>query len=123
MEGGTSDRHPAIALLEDEYGGAIERATLVRKLIETQHLKQSTAAMQVQRLISKGSLVADGRMVQLPEITKSQNHIITGGGGDVIDVIECDKGETEETSAPPSDALFDIAPQQSMEAWDDECPF
>ncbi len=90
MEGGTSERHPAIALLEDEYGGAIERTTLIRKLTETQHLKQSTAAMQVQRLIGRGSLVANGRMVQLPEITKSQNNKITGGGGDVIDVIKCD---------------------------------
>ena len=99
MEGGASERHPAIALLEDEYGGAIERNTLVRKLIETQHLKQSTAAMQVKRLIDRGSLIANGRMVQLPEITKSQNHIITGGGGSVIGVIEGDKCD-EETDCP-----------------------
>ena len=91
MEGATSDRHPAIALLEDEYGGAIERTTLIRKLTERQGIKQHAAAMQVQRLISKGSLIADGRMVQLPEITKSRNHAITGGGGDVIDVTKCDK--------------------------------
>ena len=93
MEGGASERHPAIALLEDEYGGAIERITLIRKLTETQHLKQSTAAMQVQRLIGKGSLVVNGRMVQLPEITKSQNNKITGGGGSVIGVIECDNSD------------------------------
>ena len=79
--GNADERHPAIALLEDEYGGAIERATLVNKLVETQQLKKSTAAMQVQRLISKGNLVANGRIVQLPEITKSQNHKITGGWG------------------------------------------
>ncbi len=104
MEGGTSDRHPAVALLEDEYGGAIERTTLIRKLTETQGIKQHAAAMQVQRLIGRGSLVADGRMVQLPEITKSRNHAITGGGGDVINVIKCDKSETKETSEPtPSD--------------------
>ncbi len=99
MEGGASERHPAIALLEDEYGGAIERITLIRKLIETQHLKQSTAAMQVQRLIGRGSLIANGRMVQLPEITKSQNHKITGGGGSVIGVIEGDNSD-EETDCP-----------------------
>ena len=91
LPGMTEERHPAIALLEDEYGGAIERTTLIRKLAETRGLKQGTAAMQVQRLIGKGSLVVDGRMVQLPEITKSQNNTITGGGGSVIDVIKCDK--------------------------------
>ena len=142
MEGATSDRHPAIALLEDEYGGAIERATLIRKLTERQGIKQHAAAMQVQRLISKGSLVADGRMVQLPEITKSRNHAITGGGGDVIDVTECDKGAPEETSEPtPSDAptpetaphtplwqhigdMFpEVKPTQSTAAWDDDCAF
>jgi hypothetical protein len=90
--------------------------------------------MQVQRLISKGSLVADGRMVQLPEITKSQNHIITGGGGDVIDVTKCDKSEPEETSAPETaphtplwqhigDMFPEVKPHASMEAWDDDCAF
>ena len=134
MAGGSAERHPAVALLEDEYGGAIERATLVNKLIETQHLKKSTAAMQVQRLISKGSLVSDGRMVQLPEITKSQNHKITGGGGDVINVIKCDKLEISNEQLAMSNeqvvtgneqpaVLFDVAPQQSMAAWDDDTPF
>ena len=94
----STERHPAVALLEDEYGGAIERATLIHKLIETQHLKQSTAAMQVQRLIGRGSLIANGRMVQLPEITKSQNHKITGGGGSVIKCDRCDKCDEKITT-------------------------
>ena len=70
MEGGANDRHPAIALLEDEYGGAIERATLINKLVETQHINKSAAAMQVQRLINKGTFVVDGSIVQLPTITQ-----------------------------------------------------
>ena len=115
MEGGTSDRHPAIALLEDEYGGAIERTTLIHKLTETQGIKQHAAAMQVQRLIGRGSLVVDGRMVQLPEITKSQNHIITGGGGGVINVIKCDKSETEETSEEASEPTPSDTPTRETE--------
>ena len=34
MADGSVERHPAVALLEDEYGGAIERTTLINKLIE-----------------------------------------------------------------------------------------
>jgi hypothetical protein len=60
----------------------------------------------------------------------------------MTDVIECDKGETEETSEPtPSDAptretaphtplwqhigdMFpEVKPHASMEAWDDDCAF
>ena len=60
--------------------------------------------MQVQRLITKGTLVVNGRMVQLPNITKSRNHAITGGGGDVINVIKCDtESEESEEIERPSD--------------------
>ena len=102
MAEGSVERHPAVALLEDEYGGAIERATLINKLIDTQHINRGAAAMQVQRLITKGTLVVNGRMVQLPNITKSRNHAITGGGGDVINVIKCDteSEESEEIEGP-----------------------
>ena len=64
-----------------EYGGAIERVTLINKLADTMNIKRNTASMQVARLISKGYLVANGRMVQLPENTKTQKHKNTGGGG------------------------------------------
>ena len=152
MEGGTSERHPAIALLEDEYGGAIERATLVNKLIETQGLNKSTAQMQVNRLIKKGALVAEGTMLKVPRVTESQSHRVTGGGGSVTRVTECDKTAPEETSEPtpndtpapeptPNDTpapetaphtplwqhigdMFpEVKPTQSTAAWDDDCAF
>ena len=90
MEGATNDRHPAIALLEDEYGGAIERITLINKLVETQHLKRTTAQMQINRLLKSGRLTLRDNIVCLADVTKSQSHNVTGGGGDVIDVTECD---------------------------------
>ena len=65
MEGATSDRHPAIALLEDEYGGAIERTTLVHKLVDTHGINDKTAYMQVMRLIRRGVLQLDGNVVSL----------------------------------------------------------
>ena len=86
MAEGSVERHPAIALLEDEYGGAIERVTLINKLIETQGLKCTTAQMQVNRLIKRGVLSIDGKVVRSPKFTNSQIHTFTGGGGDVTSV-------------------------------------
>ena len=94
MEGATSDRHPAIALLEDEYGGAIERTTLIKKLIETQGLKRTTAQMQINRLIKSGRLTLRDNTVCLADVTMSQCHSVTGGGGSVNgvnSVTGCDK--------------------------------
>ena len=85
-EGGASDRHPVIALLEDEYGGAIERATLVNKLAEAQNVNTHSIQMQVNRLIKKGALTLEGKIVKSPKVTKSQSHKVTGGGGCVTSV-------------------------------------
>ena len=122
----STERHPAVALLEDTFGGAIERATLVNKLVETHGFNKSTAAMQVLRLIKRGVLKSDGKIVSVAEITKSQNHTITGGGGDVITCDKCDKCDNSDdtpSTETPSAVLFDIAPKQSTAAWDDDCPF
>ena len=121
MSDSSTERHPAVALLEDTFGGAIERATLVNKLIETHGFNKSTAAMQVLRLIKRGVLKSDGKIVSVAEITKSQNHTITGGGGSVITCDKCDKCDNSDET--PSAVLFDIAPKQSTAAWDDDCPF
>ena len=138
MSDSSTERHPAVALLEDTFGGAIERATLVNKLVETHGFNKSTAAMQVLRLIKRGVLKSDGKIVSVAEITKSHNHTITGGGGSVITCDKCDKcdnsdeetttnGRDDETTSDqaetPSAVLFDIAPKQSTAAWDDDCPF
>ena len=80
-EGGTSDRHPAVALLEDEYGGAIERATLVNKLAEAQNVNTHSIQMQVNRLIKKGVLTLEGKIVKSPKVTKSQSHKVTKSQG------------------------------------------
>ena len=90
LPGVSEERHPAVALLEDEYGGAVERVTLVHKLVETQHLNANTAQMQVNRLIKRGVLILEDKIVKSPKVTKSQNHRVTGGGGSVISVTKCD---------------------------------
>ena len=59
-------RNEIVSLVADNYGGVIERATLASKLIETKGLKQNTALMRIKRLVDKGELVAEGKMVRLP---------------------------------------------------------
>ena len=83
------------------------------------NIKRNTASMQVARLISKGCLVANGRMVQLPEITKTQKHKNTktqGVGGCVISVTECDteseeSEESEEEKEPLWQRVGDMFPE------------
>lgn len=53
----TEERNAVVAVLEDAYGGSIERITLVNKLVETLGIEKHTAQMRVRRLISKGVLV------------------------------------------------------------------
>ena len=81
---GVSDgRHPAVAILEDTFGGAVERATLVNKLIEVRSLKRTTAAMQINRLVDKGLLIAEDNIVRSASsgVTMSQCHSVTRGVG------------------------------------------
>ena len=92
MAEGSVERHPAVALLEDTFGGAIERATLVNKLADTMNIKRNTASMQVARLINRRELVLQGNVVMLPKNTKTQKHTNTGGVGCVISVTKCDEG-------------------------------
>ena len=83
-----NERHPIVALVEDAYGGAIERATLVNKLMETQGLNRSTAGMQVIRLIKRGLLIADDTLVRSPAVTLSRCHAVTGVREDVTGVTD-----------------------------------
>ena len=132
-----NERHPIVALVEDAYGGAIERATLVNKLMETQGLNRSTAGMQVIRLIKRGLLIADDTLVRSPAVTLSRCHAVTGVRGDVTSVTDVTgvtdvadvigehemREERKESAAGYGDVLFDVPPHQSLAAWDDECPF
>ena len=53
----TEERNAVVAVLEDAYGGSIERITLVNKLVDTLGIEKHTAQMRVRRLIAKGVLV------------------------------------------------------------------
>jgi hypothetical protein len=59
-------RNEIVAIVEDLYGGTIERSTLVARLTESFSLAKNTAQMRVKRLIDKGLLLVDGDRVVSP---------------------------------------------------------
>ena len=70
MEEGT--RNEVVAMVEDMFGGAIERTTLANKLIETKGLKRSTAQMQIKRAVDRGLLEAKGNLIMSPSYVTPQ---------------------------------------------------
>ena len=61
----TSNRNDLVALLEDCYGGAIERITLVHKLEAVKGISDKAAQMQIKRAIDSGLLQTDGDLVRV----------------------------------------------------------
>ena len=70
MEEGT--RNEVVAMVEDMFGGAIERTTLANKLIEAKGLKRCTAQMQIKRAIDRGLLETKGNLVVSPSYVASK---------------------------------------------------
>lgn len=61
----TEERNAVVAVLEDAYGGSIERITLVNKLVDTLGIEKHTAQMRVRRLVSKGVLVERDGLINI----------------------------------------------------------
>ena len=89
------NRNDVVALLEDMYGGSIERTTLINKLMEVKGLKKTTAHMRLKRLMDRGILSESNGIVSVvngssvvnssgvaPQFTDSQIHAFTGEGED-----------------------------------------
>ena len=65
-------RNEVVAMVEDMYGGAIERTTLSNKLIEAKGLKRCTAQMQIKRAIDRGQLLVKGTLVMSPNYVATE---------------------------------------------------
>lgn len=119
------ERNDIVSIVEEVYGGAIERTTLVNRLIETKGLKRSTASMQIKRLIDRGLLVAKDNLVCTPTaevatsddafVTLSHCHTVTGVCPNVTDV-------TDVTSVTDVTGVTDVTSTTANED-DDDCPF
>ena len=118
-----------VDILNTEYGGAVERVTLWKKIVEVLGLTDATAKMRVKRLIDRGALTIDGNLV------RSMSNKVTSERGvpsvpdvpdvtDVTDVTDvssiCNAQSKQAVLAldfPPS------RPQYYGHYDEDECPF
>ena len=131
----TDSRNEVVAIVEDLYGGTIERSTLVARLMDSLGLARTTAHMRIKRLIDKGLLVADGDRVVSPSattkrgvvtpVTHSHIHMGVGGVNGVNDV-------TTVTAVvePRVDDIFTAAGCEvererikPLGHYDEDCPF
>ena len=53
-----------VDILDTEYGGVVERATLSKKVVEVLGVNIAVAKMRIKRLLDKGTLIFDGNLVR-----------------------------------------------------------
>ena len=117
-----------VDILNTEYGGVVERATLTHKLCEVLSLSRTTASMRIKRLCLSGVLSEDGNLVRSQachNVTMSQGvpHVT-----DVTDVTTTIQSDVQRAgvSAKQSELSLDFAPPHSQYYGhydEDECPF
>ena len=140
----TEGRNEVVAIVEDLYGGTIERSTLVARLTESFSISKTTAQMRIKRLIDKGLLLVDGDRVVSPSaatkrggvtpVTESHSNRGVGGVTPVTDVTHV----TDVTDVTPVTTLAeprvgDIFTAAGFEVererikplghYDEDCPF
>ena len=62
-----------VDILNTEYGGVVERATLIHKLCEVLSLNHDSARMRIRRLINKGIIEADDNFVRTNAYTHTNS--------------------------------------------------
>lgn len=93
----TDVRNEVVAIVEDMYGGTIERSTLVNRLIETFNCSDKSAQMRIKRLVDRGLLTTSGNMVSSCSFeTSNASNAVTGVLPCVTDVTNV----TNVTDAP-----------------------
>ena len=60
-----SKEDEVVAVLRDHFGGSVERAVLSHKLEEVLGLNRTTASMRIYKLIRKGLVNVDGKVISL----------------------------------------------------------
>ena len=112
-----------VAILQSEYGGAVERTTLRNKIMEVLSLNRTTALMRIKRLCLCGKLMEDGNLIRCPEC-----HAVTPSQG----APQCEASDNVtmvnlSPAAPASQASLALdcppRPQYYGHYDEDECPF
>ena len=116
-----------VKLLNEEFGGVVERTTLRNKIMSLYNISSNTARMRISRLIDRGILVADNDLVRSETYSNAHNCTTahTHGGVQSVQSVQSVQGvqgvQTVQTSleldCPPS------RPQYYGHYDEDECPF
>ena len=81
----SEERNAVVAVLEDAYGGSIERITLVNKLVDTLGIEKHTAQMRIRRLVSKGVLVERDGLIHVANSSNVVNSSSVQNSSSVVD--------------------------------------
>ena len=115
-----------IEILDTQYGGVVERATLRNKVVEVLGLNSDTSRMRIKRLIDKGELIVDGNLVRTPA-NKRTNEQGVPPVQDVRDVQDvqavCDVWSSQPTQATLALDCPPPRPSYYGHYDEDECPF
>ena len=125
------DRNEVVAIVQDLYGGAIERATLVNKMVESSGSNKNAAQMKIKRAIDRGELRVSGSMVmscnyvdnaESRSNASNASNAVTGVHPPVTNVTNVTdaspKGDT-----PPLSTLLPPPEPKPMGHYDYDCPF
>lgn len=124
VSSGDDERTDIVVLVEDVYGGAIERTTLVNKLMESKGLQRCTAQMQVKRAVDRGLLKAKGNLVVSPNYVAPKPDTVCNNVTGVTDVTGGAPTVTTVTNVTP--AMQTLVPQPEVKPvahYDYDSPF
>ena len=119
-----------VKLLDEEFGGAVERTTLRNKLMTECNISSNTARMRIMRLIEKGVLTADGNLVRsntnldMHKCTTAHTHEVVQSVQPVQPVQSVQS--VQPTQCVQSSLVLDCPPPRPQYYGhydEDECPF
>ena len=107
-------RNEIVAMVEDLYGGTIERSTLVARIVESSNCSRASAQMRVKRLIDRGLLLVDG-----DRVTSASAHCTTAAP--IVDVtpVTLSRSNRGVTTVTP---VTDVTPVTPVTAVTDVTP-
>ncbi|MBR5821702.1 MAG: AAA family ATPase [Alistipes sp.] len=122
---GTNDN--IVRLLNEEFGGVVERTTLRNKIMSIYNISSNTARMRISRLIDKGLLMADNDLVRSQAYTDAHKCTSAHTHEGVQDVQPVQDVQSVQDVQPVQASLALDCPPSRPQYYghydEDECPF
>ena len=122
---GTNDN--IVRLLNEEFGGVVERTTLRNKIMSIYNISSNTARMRISRLVDKGLLMADNDLVRSQAYTDAHKCTSAHTHKGVQDVQPVQDVQSVQDVQPVQASLALDCPPSRPQYYghydEDECPF